>query len=117
MLLFVKTFLLMVLLAGCATAPQHAATDPATLGDWCDHVGTAMCTAMADRCFNGMAGFADGCRDSARPACLAGRSPDSSSGRTWGDLEHCRSTLSSLTCEGLGASVGSGQLSTQCAAR
>jgi hypothetical protein len=111
-----QTILLLALLAGCATVPKRPPTEPASLGDWCDQLGNAVCTAMADRCFGGMSGVADGCRQSFPAACLAGRAPTTPSGRTWGDVDNCRTTIRQQSCEGLGATIGSGQFSAQCSA-
>jgi hypothetical protein len=105
------------LVGACASVPKHASSDPVPVGEWCDQVGAAFCKATADRCFNGMNGVADGCRDTFKPSCLAGRAADGPSGRTGADLDHCVAALKPLTCEGLGAGIGSGSLGTVCSVR
>jgi hypothetical protein len=107
----------LVFLAACATAPSHPANEAMSLGAWCHEAGRAMCKALADKCFNGMDGVADGCNETVEAPCLAGRARDSSSGRTWGELDQCVAQMRSLTCEGLGAGMGSGSLAQSCAAR
>jgi hypothetical protein len=111
MMLRMTTLLLLV--AGCASAPRPVPTTASgevTLSGWCDRVSTEMCGAMANQCFQGNRDVAAGCIDSARTGCVAGRDPAMSSGRTTTDLEHCTTQLRSLSCEGLGAGLGSGAL-------
>jgi hypothetical protein len=76
-----------------------------------------MCKSLADRCFNGMSAVADGCNDSIEAPCLAGRARDASAGRTYAELDQCIAQIRSLSCEGLGAGIGSGALSQYCSAR
>lgn len=109
--------LLLLLTSGCATVPQHAASDPASLGTWCGQVGAAMCRALADRCFSGMSGVAEGCNDTIVGPCLAGRAAETPSGRSFGELDQCVAQIRSLSCEGLGAGLGSGALAQPCSAR
>jgi len=106
----------MLCLGACAATPRRADTDPVSLGDWCQRIGQATCGAMADKCFGGMSGFAGGCRDSFGPGCLAGRAASDPSGRSFGELSRCLQSLAALSCEGLGASVGSGSYGALCAA-
>jgi hypothetical protein len=113
--LFVLTAAAAAALTACATVPKHAGTDPVTVGAWCDDVGAVNCKAMADRCFGGLSGVAEGCRDSFRTTCLAGRASDTPAGRTYDELRRCTDYVASLSCEGLGAAVGSGTLSQLCA--
>ena len=109
--------LLPLLLIACSSVPKRASTDPIPLGEWCKQVGAAFCKATADRCFNGMSGVSDGCRDTFEPSCIAGRVAEGPSGRTGGDLDHCIAALAPLSCEGLGAGIGSGDLGTLCSVR
>jgi hypothetical protein len=110
-------FLVPFFLFACASAPRRSPTDAVPIGEWCQQVGDAFCKAMADRCFGGMSSVADGCRDTFKPSCLAGRAEDGASGRTGGDLDRCVASMRPLTCEGLGAGIGSGSLATFCAVR
>jgi hypothetical protein len=103
--------------AACATVPKRAPADPVPLGAWCDDVGRHMCKSVGNRCFGGMSGFAQGCLESFQPNCLAGRDANAASGRTQSDLDRCLQHIDSLSCEGLGASVGSGALGEHCAVR
>ena len=101
----------LLLLAGCgAPIAAHNDNEAATLGAWCDEICAGMCTAMADACFSGNNSFANGCRETCAPGCLASRSRDASSGRTWGEAKQCLAKLKALSCEGLGAGIGSGSL-------
>jgi hypothetical protein len=105
---------LLVVVAGCASAPKPVPTTPSgevTLGAWCDRVSSGMCDALAGQCFGGNRDVAGGCVDSARSGCVSGRDPSMASGRTVGQLDQCLSQLRGLSCEGLGAGLGSGALS------
>jgi hypothetical protein len=105
------------LVVACASAPRRSPTEAVPIGEWCQQVGNAFCGAMADRCFGCMNGVADGCRDTFRPSCLAGRAESGPSGRTGADLDRCIAAIRPLTCEGLGAGIGSGELATHCSIR
>ncbi len=107
----------MLVAVGCAAPLKHVGTDPVTIGDWCGEVGRTLCDSMASRCMNNLAGFADGCRDSFAPACAAGRPTDAPAGRTYDELHACVAHLDGLSCEGLGAGVGSGELKDRCGVR
>jgi hypothetical protein len=111
-----RLLILLCAVAGCATVPAHVSTDPVPLGDWCREAGNAMCTSLADRCFNGMRGVAEGCNEQMSGNCLGGRSAATGSGRSWGELDQCVAQIRGLTCEGLGAGLGSGSLAQTCAA-
>lgn len=103
--------------AACAAPLKHVGSDPVTIGDWCGEVGRKLCDTMAARCMNNLAGFADGCRDSFAPACAAGRDGGAGAGRTYDELHACVAHLDGLSCEGLGAGVGSGELHEKCGVR
>lgn len=108
-------------LAACATAPRPlppptTASGEVPLGYWCDRLSDEMCGAMARACFGGNGDFKAGCVDQSRVTCLAGRDPNPGAGRTPADLEACSSALEGLSCEGLGAGIGSGALAV-CQAR
>lgn len=108
-------------LAACATAPRPlppptTASGEVPLGYWCDRLSDEMCGAMARACFGGNGDFKAGCVDNSRVTCLAGRDPNPGAGRTPADLEACSSALEGLSCEGLGAGIGSGALAV-CQAR
>jgi hypothetical protein len=114
-----QSWWVVMLLVGCASAPRAVPTTSSgevTLGGWCERVSSAMCDALAGQCFGGNRDVAGGCVDSARSGCLAGRDPSMSSGRTVAQLDGCVGQLRGLSCEGLGAGLGSGALST-CAAQ
>lgn len=86
------------------------------LRGWCKEVNGKLCNSVARSCFKGMAGFAEGCLDSALPSCLAGRDPASSSGRTSTDLDRCLAAIEPLSCQELGLGLGSGKLAAVCGA-
>jgi hypothetical protein len=110
----VSSFFLAVL-AGCPGVQLREPNAPVPLGEWCQVVSSKMCELTARACFNGMSGVADGCKDTAIPSCLAGRDPQTPSGRLGGDLNACLAKLEPLSCAQLGAGMGSGELSV-CAA-
>lgn len=96
---------------GCAGVQLREPNTPVSLGDWCQVVSSKVCDLTARACFNGMSGVADGCKDTAIPGCLAGRDPQTPSGRLGGDLNTCLAKLEPLSCAQLGAGMGSGELS------
>jgi hypothetical protein len=108
---------LILLVAACATAPSHPAGDPVPLGTWCQQAGAAMCKSFADRCFNGLSAVAEGCNETFESSCLAGRPRDAATGRNYGELDQCVARIRSLSCEGLGAGIGSGALAQTCSVR
>jgi hypothetical protein len=104
-----------LLLAACGSSPPpHPDNEAATLGGWCDEIGAAMCVAMADACFSGNSSVANGCKETFGPNCVGGRAAEQPSGRTWGEAKICIAKLKSLSCEGLGAGIGSGSLAQYC---
>ena len=102
---------------GCG-GPQKKGEElnPVSLGDWCKEVNSKLCNSVAQSCFKGMSGFADGCLQSAMPSCLAGRDGHSPSGRTKGDLANCISGIQPLSCKELGKGLGSGKMAELCGA-
>lgn len=109
-LLFFGSLLLSATIA-CSGTQVRDSNAPISLGDWCKTVSSKVCDLTAKACFNGMSGVADGCKDTAIPGCLAGRDPQMPSGRTGADLNACMAKLAPLTCQALGAGMGSGELS------
>lgn len=103
-------------LFGCSGAQVRDAKAQVSLGEWCQQVSGKLCELTGSRCFGGIAGVADGCRNTAVPSCLAGRDPALPSGRQGADLDRCLAALAPLSCEQLGAGLGSGQLATFCSA-
>lgn len=106
----VSSFFVLVM-AGCTGAQLREPNAPVPLGEWCQVVSSKVCDLTARACFNGMSGVADGCKDTAIPGCLAGRDPQTPSGRNGGDLNACMARLEPLNCAQLGAGMGSGELS------
>ena len=107
--------------AGCGGAPPAPAL-PAPgqavyLGEWCQRICGTFCQTAASRCFPGMAGFEEGCRQSAMQGCLAGRSLATPSGRTGADLASCLEYLDGIACHDLGAALTNPVGARLCAAR
>jgi hypothetical protein len=106
---------IVLLLAGCASGPRATpaattASGEVTLGAWCARLSDEMCRALARACFGGNRDVQAGCVDSARVSCLAGRPSSLGAGRRPADLDGCIAALRGLSCEGLGAGIGSGAL-------
>jgi hypothetical protein len=113
-----RVLLFATLLLGACGATQHPqASGPVPLDAWCRELGATYCSAIADRCLGGMAGAADGCRDSFLSSCLAGRAPATPSGRDHGELSQCVARVRGLTCEGLGAAMADPAFAAACAAK
>ena len=104
-------------IAACAASPKHVGSDPVTIGDWCGDVGRKFCDTMVSRCMRNLAGFADGCRESFVPSCVAGRGEAEPAGRTYDELHACLQHVDGLSCEGLAGGVGSGELLEKCGVR
>ena len=106
--------------AGCGAPPAPALPAPGQavyLGEWCQQVCRKFCNATASRCFPGMAGFEEGCQQSALQSCLAGRSLATPSGRTGADLASCLDYLDGVSCRDLGAALTNPVGAKLCAAR
>jgi hypothetical protein len=109
-------------LLGCGGATPRSGPEPVPLGTWCEEASAMLCEAIADECFGGAGGFAEGCTESSLPGCLAGRDASSASGRTYDDLAACHASLRPMSCEELGYATGtglagSGPIADHCAAR
>jgi hypothetical protein len=91
---------------GCATVPKRA-TDPVTLGDWCDTVAATMCRTLIERCASGGEEAVSACRDKFEPECLAGRPDKTMLKRTNDELTQCQTFVRSLACKDLDPSVAS----------
>jgi hypothetical protein len=106
----------LLFVASCGGAQRRTGSDMVPLGEWCE-VGTAtLCRALEERCFSGMSGAAAGCMETSVDACLAGRSPSQSSGRTYTQLGACLDVIAPLSCAQLGFATGSGALAAVCSA-
>ncbi|MEM9190919.1 MAG: hypothetical protein AAGF12_17165 [Myxococcota bacterium] len=107
-------------LFACGPTPLRTGPDPVPREEWCDVVSARMCSAMTDQCFNGMSEVEDGCLGGDRiENCLAGRSGDEPSGRSYDDLNRCVTLIDSLSCGELGSGtggmmVGAGPLAEHC---
>jgi hypothetical protein len=114
------TLLLCLGLGACATAPPKpvptTASGDVTLAGWCERVSAELCAAMSKQCFGGNSSVEAGCTDTATSSCVAGRNGSASSGHPLAELDTCVAKLRSLSCEGLGAGLSSGDL-TGCQAR
>ena len=95
-----------VVFAACGGAEQPAGPQPVDVGEWCEAVGASMCRGTADKCFSGMSGVEDGCRDSFTPSCMGNRDAATPSGRTSDDLGACVDYIESRSCEQLGQDTG-----------